>query len=113
MIVSVHSQSRQHGLVTLAAPSNENRPRDDRFLFDLTRPLQLAYEGGDYWYLWGTSVLGEVLHHSWVQGRTDARPSFRADLDRYNGIEWTDDANTALDRLLELERRRAAAKENP
>ena len=110
MIASVHSQSRQHGLVTLAAISNENRPRDDRFLFDLTRPLQLAYEGGDYWYLWGTSVLGEVLHHSWMQVRADALP---ADLDRYDGIEWTDDANTALDRLLELERRRAAAKETP
>jgi len=108
MIVSVHSQSRPHGLVTLAALCNE-RTTDGRFLFDLTRPLQLAYEGGDYWYLRGTSVTGGVLMQRWRQVRDDALPT---DLDRYNGIEWTDDANTALDRLLELERRRAAAEES-
>jgi hypothetical protein len=112
MIASIHYHARGHDLLTLAALCNE-RMADDRYAFNLTRPLQLAYEGGDYWYLRGTSVLGEVLHHSWVQGRTDARPSFPADLDRYDGIEWTDDANTALDRLLELERRHAAAKEKP
>jgi hypothetical protein len=112
MITSIHYHSRGADLLALAALVND-RMDEDRYIFDLNAPFRLAYEGGDYWYLWGTSVLGEVLHHSWVQGRTDARPSFRAVLDRYNGIEWTDDASTALDQLLALERRLAAAKEKP
>jgi hypothetical protein len=94
-------------MIDLARLCNERVP-DDRVTYDLTHPLQLTYKDDDYWYLRGTSVRGDVLMHRWRQVRADA---FLTDLDRYNGIEWTDDPNVALGRLLELERLRVAAKE--
>ena len=97
----------------LARLSNGNRPHDDRFIFDLARPLRLVYDGGAYWGLWGVSLVGEALHHVWVQGDTRGRPRLVAELERCHGIEWTEDPLVALERLLELERRRAAAKETP
>jgi hypothetical protein len=48
-----------------------------------------------------------------VQGHTFGRADYVEDLIRCNGIEWTEDPETALDRLLEVEHRRAAAKETP
>ena len=112
MIASIHYHSRGHDLVELARLHNE-RTTQPHYLFDLTCPLQLAYEGWAYWYLRGTSTKGEAICAQWVQGHTLGRADYVEDLIRCNGIEWTEDAQTALDRLLEVERRRDAAKETP
>ncbi len=111
MIASIHYHSRGHDLLTLAALCNERRD-DDRCIYDLTRPLRLAYEGGHYWYLWGTSTLGTTLQYSWVAVQLEGQPErYREELERCHGIEATISAEVALDRLLAVERRRAAEKE--
>lgn len=108
MIASIHYHPRWSELVALAALCNE-RATDDRYTFDLTRPLRLAYEGGHYWHLWGTSVMGGVLNHMWVAVQLEGQPErYREDLERNHGIEATLDPEVALDRLLEVERKRVA-----
>jgi hypothetical protein len=107
MIASIHYHSRGHDLLTLAALCNK-RATDDRCIYDLTCPLRLAYEGGDYWYLWGTSTAGTVLQYSWVAVQLEGQPErYREELERCYGIEATISAEVALDRLLAVERRRA------
>jgi hypothetical protein len=91
----------------LARLSNGNRPHDDRFIFDLSRPLRLVYGGGAYWELWGVSLVGGALQHVWVQCDTGGCPYLVSKLERCHGIEWTEDPLVALERLLELELRRA------
>jgi len=111
VIASIHYHARGHDLLTLAALGNE-RATDDRYIIDLTRPLQLAYEGGHYWYLNGTSVAGTAVQHAWVAVQLEGQPErYREELERCHGIEATLDAEVALDRLLAVERRRAAEKE--
>jgi hypothetical protein len=109
----IHYHPRGLDLRALAALCNERRDGDDRFAFDLDRPLQLEDSTGFYWRLWGTSRTGFDLCTQWPAPPDDGREDYRADLDRCRGIEGTNDPEVALDRLLELERRRAAAKENP
>jgi hypothetical protein len=106
----IYYHPRGDDLLALARLANGNTT-EDRYTFDLTQPIRLVYTGDAYWSVRGVNVLGDVVRHSWVQGRTEGREDYRADLERCHGIEWTDDANTALDRLLTVERRRAAAKE--
>lgn len=113
MIASIQHHPRGNDLLTLAALCNE-RATDDRCVYDLTRPLRLAYEGGDYWYLWGTATTGTVLQYSWVAVQLEGQPErYREELERCYGIEATISAEVALDRLLAVERRRAAEKEEP
>jgi hypothetical protein len=108
MIASIQHHPRGHDLLTLAALCNE-RATDNRCVYDLTRPLRLAYEGGDYWYLWGTATTGTVLQYSWVAVQLEGQPErYREELERCYGIEATLNAEVALDRLLAVERRRAA-----
>ncbi len=111
MIASIHYHSRGADLLALAALCNE-RATDDRCIYDLTHPLRLAYEGGDYWYLWGRTPTGGVVNHAWVAVQLEGQPArYREELERCHGIEATLDAEVALDRLLAVERRRAAEKE--
>jgi hypothetical protein len=112
-VTMIHYHPRGADLLALASLCNE-RKDDDRCVFDLTRPLCLAYEGGHYWYLRGTSTAGTVLNYSWVAVQLEGQPAhYREDLERCHGIEATLDPEVALDRLLAVERRRATAKENP
>ena len=96
----------------LAALTNA-RATEDRYTFDLTRPLRLIYDGGAYWSLWGVAITGDVMRHQWTQGRTDGREDLAADLERCLRIEWTTDPHIALDRLLTVEQRRAARETTP
>jgi len=79
------------------------------YLFDPEKPLAfgLSPMSNHYWSLRGTSVVGEPLRREWVQAHDNGRTNFRADLDRCLGIEATLDPETALDRVLDAERRRA------
>ena len=111
-VTMIHYHPRGLDLRALAALCND-RATDDRRTFDLDRPLRLVSDADCYyWRLWGTSRTG-VVCTQWPAPPDDGREDYRADLDRCRGIEGTSDPEVALDRLLELERRRAAAKENP
>ena len=111
MIASIHYHSRGADLLALAALCNDHAT-DDRFVYDLTRPLQLAYEGGHYWYLWGRTPTGGVVNHAWVAVQLEGQPArYREELEQCHGIEATLDPEVALDRLLAVERRRAAEQE--
>lgn len=112
-VTMIHYHPRGLDLLALASLCND-RATDDRFAFNLDRPLRLVLDAENYWYLWGTSTAGAVLNHAWVAVQLEGQPAhYREDLERCHGIEATLDPEVALDRLLELERRLAAAKENP
>ena len=107
MNASIHYHSRGHDLLTLATLCNERAGRA-RYTFDITRPLRLVLKGEPYWYLWGTSVVGEPLHYSWLSIHDDGRrPEFQQELERCHAIRSTVHPEVALDRLIALERHRA------
>jgi hypothetical protein len=110
---SIHYHPRGSELVALAALCNA-REANDLYCYNLARPLRLSFDGEHYWHLCGTSITGGVLNTSWVAVQLEGQPAhYREDLERNHGIEATLDPEVALDRLLALERRRLAAKENP
>jgi hypothetical protein len=109
---SIHYHPRGSELVALAALCNA-READDSYCYNLARPLRLVLDAENYWYLWGTSITGGVLNNMWVAVQLEGQPAhYREDLERNLGIEATLDPEVALDRLLEVERSRCAAKEN-
>jgi hypothetical protein len=81
------------------------------FRFNLDQPLALVPFNAHYWALDGRSVQGVAVRHLWPQTTDNQRPDFRAELNRCGGIEATDDPATALHRLLDLERSRAAEED--
>jgi hypothetical protein len=106
---SIHYHPRGSELVALAALCNA-REANDLYCYNLARPLRLSFDGEHYWHLCGTSITGGVLNTSWVAVQLEGQPAhYREDLERNHGIEATLDAEVALDRLLEVERRRAGA----
>ena len=87
----------------LVALVNARRPEGSPYRIDPTRPASFASENEHYW----TLRVGEV-GHLWQHGvpTPDCRVVVPC-------IEWTEDRAVALDRILAVERRRAAKAKAP
>ena len=86
-------------LAELVALINARHPAGSVYRIDPTREATIRRSYDHYWELWN----GEV-RHSWMHAKPDERNPL---CDPF--ILWTEDAVVALERILGVERRRAAA----